>query len=526
MKNTLTIVIALLLAFCGSVCGQPAGTLDLTFNTTGKVVYDKDLTDVYWDVKVQTDGKIVAVGSSMGSSYMPYIEVSRLLTDGSFDPGFGTNGHFNMNPKSESGAYKCLIRDNGKILVCGYSTDYTQYGMLIFQLNENGVLDSTFGDHGVVYQVIGSGENIAYAMTLQKDGKILVAGYTQNIDFKNVPVIIRFSETGILDATFGIGGIAEVPVTESDNDFSAVSIQSDGKILAAGHISNGMSWYSLLIARFDSTGSLDAGYGTGGIVNLNLNNVDDEFYDLQLTGNDDAVLTGFTVSQADLFYHLLVMKFDNAGQPVTGFGDNGKVIFGDVPYTFGDAMAIQPNGKILVSGCTGDLMPANNDWALWRFNQDGSADNSFGTNGLVTTDFFGNADEALGIALYADKIILAGKTRNADNMLDFAVARYTNDVDVAVGQIPGLQKFSVSPNPVKHGETVNLVYELKQDESISIGLISNTGISVMEISLGKQVAGNHSEQILLPSDLAAGVYYFRVTGSTSTTGSAKMVVTD
>jgi uncharacterized delta-60 repeat protein len=526
MKTNLITGIAILLTCFGSASAQSPGTLDSTFNGTGKVVYDREMTDVYWDVKVQPDGKSVAIGSSMDASYIPVVVVSRLLTDGSFDPSFGTNGQFTFSYKTETGAYKCLIRDNGKILVCGYSTDYTLWGMLIFQLNENGTLDTSFADHGAVYQVIGQGENIAYAMAIQQDGKILLAGYSQDSNYRNTPVVLRYTETGIPDSTFGTNGMAKIPVTETDNDFSAISLQPDGKILAAGHISNGLSWYSLLIARFDAYGNLDGSYGTGGIVNLNLNNVDDEFYDMQLTGNKDLVLTGFTVSQADIYYHLLVMKFDSTGQPFTSFGDNGKVIFGDVPYTFGDAMVIQPNGKILVAGCTGDQMPANNDWALWRFNPDGSPDTGFGTNGLVTTDFFGNADEALGIALWADKIILAGKTRNAGNSLDFAVARYVNDVNVSVKEIPGLQNFSVSPNPVRHNGTLGLDYELKQSENITLEVLSATGNSILKLSLGQQAAGKHFYQFHLPPDIPAGILFFRIGGVQVTKKTVKVVVID
>jgi hypothetical protein len=130
-------------------------------------------------------------------------------------------------------------------------------------------------------------------------------------------------------------------VTGIDKDFLAIDLESDGKIIAAGHISNGLSWFSLLVARFDEDGILDPGYGTGGVVNMNLNNVDDEFYDLQITDTDESLLTGFTVSQSDFFFHLLLMKFDITGNPVTSFGDNGVVTYGDVPYTFGDAMSFR-----------------------------------------------------------------------------------------------------------------------------------------------------------------------------------------
>jgi len=273
MKNTLIIIIAVLTTFCGQVSGQPAGTLDLTFNGTGKVVYNKDNMDLYTDVKVQTDGKIVAVGTSYTPTWSAVIEVTRYLADGSFDPAFGAGGHFNFSGGIETGAYKCIIKDDGKILIGGYTTDYATYSMLLLQLNEDGTPDISFGTNGVVLENIGPGENIINALAVQDDGKILAAGYSQNTEYKNVPVILRFSASGVRDNAFGTDGLASIPITEIDNDFSAIRIQSDGKIVAAGHISNGMSWFSLLVARFNTDGLLDTGYGTDGIINLNLGNV-------------------------------------------------------------------------------------------------------------------------------------------------------------------------------------------------------------------------------------------------------------
>jgi len=526
MKSILIIILSVFIILTGSVSGQPAGTLDLTFNGTGKVVYDKDQMDLYQDVRVQPDGKIIAAGTSYTPSYSSVIEVTRYMPDGSFDNSFGSGGHYNYSTGVETGANKCLIREDGKILVCGYTTDYATYSMVLIQLDENGVPDPSFGNGGIVIQGVGTGEQNAFAMTLQDDGKILIAGYAVNNDFRNAPVVLRFSDTGVLDTSFGTNGVVTIPVTETDNDFSAVCVQSDGKILAAGHISNGLSWFSLLIARFDQYGVLDNTYGTDGIVNMNLNNVDDEFFDMQLTDGDESILTGFTVTQADIYYHMLLMKFDINGQPVTGFGNNGAVVSGSVPYSFGDALALQADGKILICGSTGDLAPNNNDWALWRFNSDGSQDNDFGTGGLVTTDFFGNAEEALGIALYEDKIILAGKTRNADNRLDFAVARYINDFNVAVPEASNPMNLSVSPNLVKRGGTVNLVYELKQPESISFEMLSITGNLVITMPIGIQTTGNHTFQFSLPSSVSAGVYFLLIKDSQNMNKTQKLVVSE
>jgi uncharacterized delta-60 repeat protein len=446
MKIKFTIFIVALISLCSNVFCQAPGTIDLTFGTGGKVVYDRDQTDLYNDVQVQPDGKSVAVGTSMTPTYTAVIEVTRYLPDGTFDASFGTNGHFNYtyNGNPETMAYRCVIKTNGKILIAGHTTNYTTWGILLIQLNSDGTFDPAFGTNGVVYQTLSPGDNAAFGLTLQTDNKILVSGYKMDANSSGIPYVARFSSAGVLDASFGSGGIAEIPVVAGDNDFSAVCVQADGKILAAGHYNSGPSWFTLLIARFTTNGILDPTYGSAGIVNMNLDNVDDEFFDMKMSGTD-CILAGFTVSQSDLKYHLLVMKFDQNGQPVNSFGNAGKVIWGTVDYTFGDALQIQSDGKIVIAGCTGGMMPANNDWALWRFNTDGSLDNTFGTSGITTTEFFGGADEALGVALWQDKIIVAGKVRNATDYLDFALARYWNSFTSA---------FTASTNTLCNGGSV------------------------------------------------------------------------
>jgi len=529
MKSIQPILISLLIAVCGTIAAQnAAGLPDLTFNTTGKVVYDKDKFDLYQDVQIQPDGKIVAVGMSMSLTYQPLIEVTRYLANGDFDPSFGSAGHFNYSGNTETGAYKCIIKDDGKILIGGYSTNYVNWGMLLLQLDENGILDPSFGNFGVVYLDLGPGEDMISAMKVEEDGKILVAGYSQDYEYKNTPVIARLGETGILDTSFGFNGMATIPVTETDNEFSAICVQSDGKIVAAGHISNGSSWFSLLLARFDPDGNLDPNYGTGGIVNLNLNNVDDEFFDMKLSENDEAILAGFTVTQSDLYYHLLVMKFDNSGLVVSSFGNFGKVIVGEVPYTHGDAMMIQTDGRIIVAGCTGQLQPGNNDWALWRFNTNGSPDETFGTMGQTTTDFFGNADEALGLALYEDKIIVAGKTRNATDYLDFAIAKYSNDNEYHLS-IPGVnavKSVSITPNLVKRNGIFNLEGEWQQSDVVSVELLCINGKSIaLDPSLHMK-GGKQSIQFRLPSSVCSGVYIFKLKGLVLPAKSLKLVVVD
>jgi uncharacterized delta-60 repeat protein len=240
--------------------------------------------------------------------------------------------------------------------------------------------------------------------------------------------------------------------------------------------------------------------------------VDDEFFDMTVTSQDDAILTGFSVTQGDYYYHMLLMKFDASGHPVNTFGNNGSVISGDLAYTVGDALVLETDGRILVTGCTGSFQPDNNDWALWRFNGDGSPDTTFGTNGLTTTDFFGNPDESLGIALYQDKIILAGKTRNEAILNDFAVARYTNDVGVSVPYRKETGEIVVSPNPARPGQTVTLSSGTTAGKNtMRVDLFNSIGINVSACTKTINEPGRQAIRIDLPAGLSPGLYSLRIT---------------
>ena len=528
MEKSFTFLIILLVAYFGKVNAQAPGSLDNTFNGTGTLVIDNGNMDLFTDVEVQTDGKIVAVGMSYDASWNAVAVVYRFNPDGWPDISFGLGGNYMFSLDNEANIYACHIKDDGSILLVGSTTDYSAYRILMIQLNSMGFPDENFGEAGVVVQQIGpemnAFEDHGLGITLQDDGKILVSGKSYNTDYRFVPVVVRFNANGSLDTSFGVNGVAGIPVTEVDNEFTTVRVQSDGKIVASGHISNGLSWFSLLIARFDENGTLDPAFGTNGVVNMNLNNVDDEFFGMELTPDDEIVLCGFTTLQSDYTFHTLVMKFDATGQAVTRFGDNGAVVLGTEPMNVGDAITLQDDNKILVTGTSGEMTPMNNDWALWRLNPDGSLDNTFGTEGRVTTEFFGNADEALGIALFENKIVVAGKARNTNNNHDLAIARYNNDTYVGVEENLSFSDFMVSPNPVNTGGTVSITYNLQQSGNVVIELVDVTGKTVSVLSSGFALSGQNNSQFNLPTTISNGIYFVRISSEQASFKTQKILV--
>jgi uncharacterized delta-60 repeat protein len=220
---------------------------------------------------------------------------------------------------------------------------------------------------------LGKSNDIAEAVAIQADGKLVVVGTTyKNNDFSTEDfVVTRYNTDGTLDITFGskgrvrtdFPGLAAVP--------SSVVIQPDGKIVVAG---GAFPLFTFLgnfeVVRYNPNGSLDTSFGDGGIV---------------------------------------------------------TTIFPQGSYAFD--LALQSDGKIIAAGTVFvDFNPgdsSNTDFALARYNPDGTLDTSFGSGGTVTSDFVGAEDDAFSILVQPDgKIIAVGSANSPVDYYNFAAARY------------------------------------------------------------------------------------------------------
>ncbi|MCO5267235.1 MAG: T9SS type A sorting domain-containing protein, partial [Lentimicrobium sp.] len=353
----------------------------------------------------------------------------------------------------EAHAMAVCIKDDGKILVAGgVLNESFQFDFLMIQLNPDGSFDPDFGINGIAIVNINQFGTLAQDVVIDDNGKILLAGIVGNSDFMKTPAVVRINEDGSLDQTFGDNGVAQLPVISSDNEFTSIRIQPDGKILASGHISlESEPWvyyFAALVARFNPDGSLDNTFGTDGIVVHDENGLDDEFFGMDINPDGEIICGGFTNVLWESF-DMFLMKFDTNGNPVADFGDNGVVTLHKEPYNVINDLLVQPDSKILVCGSIGDFAPGDNDFALVRFLENGDLDNTFGGSGYVLTDFFGEQDEANSLLLAGnDKIYVGGKSLNSNGTSrDFTIACYVNDISTEVSSPVGSQMVSVYPNP-------------------------------------------------------------------------------
>ena len=271
-------------------------------------------------------------------------------------------------------------------------------------------LDPTFGGTGIVISPYTAEHDYPYSMAVQADGKILVAGLAWDPAFSLVSsYIVRHLPTGGLDPSFGVDGKLILPYVEGTGEYRyRVVVQPDGKILACGGKENGTSSNTEFAAfRYNSDGTLDDTFGTGGKVVVPITGAYDEAYDLALQPDGKIVLFGYSfVSGNGLDFS--VARLNANGSIDDTFDTDGRVIVGvstrsDIP----GKVLVQPDGKLVLVGTA--TVGGAQDNALVRLNANGSLDPTFGDNGIVINSIAAGDDVGLDAVLQDDgKIITSG----------------------------------------------------------------------------------------------------------------------
>ena len=226
--------------------------------------------------------------------------------------------------------------------------------------------------------------------------------------------LARYNPDGSLDTTFDGDGLATLDIAGRDDYGRAVALQPDGKVVVAGYTYNGTN-YDFALARFNPNGSLDPSFHTTGYTVIDLGGIE-YFYTLAIQPDGKILAAGskYIIGYDDS----AVVRFNPDGSLDTGFGSNGMVL-GYISSAY--AIALQPYGKIVVAGYAYNI---SMDFGLLRLNPDGSLDTSFSGDGLLDNDFLGGADYGYAVALQPDgRILVAGYASNESDP-DFAIVRY------------------------------------------------------------------------------------------------------
>jgi uncharacterized delta-60 repeat protein len=319
----------------------------------------------------------------------------------------------------EDVAESIVVQPDGKLLLVGYSSDNAAYDYALARFNPDGYLDDTLGGVARFAFDVGSNLDFAHDAKLQSDGKIIIAGSSWN-GYKSVFTLVRFLSNGSLDTTFGTNGIVTTLWDVNGNDsINAVAIQADDKIVAVGTVNN-----KIAIVRYNADGSLDSSFGGSGINEATIYTEINAGTSVVIQPDGKIVVAGYTAN-ASLDHDFFVMRITTTGTADTSFNQSGVVttdIGGDMYSYILDAV-IQSDGKILVAGYS------NKDFALARYNIDGSLDAGFNGAGTVKTPIGTADDVAYSVAIQNDGKIVAGGYSWGGVSLgnDFALVRYNSD---------------------------------------------------------------------------------------------------
>lgn len=419
-----------------------SGKLDQTFGSQGIVESSHSTPlqsilprrDYAADILEQEDGKILVLGMSVSIEQTALVEQDIVLMrhnkDGSLDRGFGDLGIVttNINVGRIDATKKFALQPDGKIVVSGYTTNAEELReFLLLRYNSNGFLDENFGENGVVTTTITDGYNHSFTThTIQSDGKILAAGYMSPVDGVTFPAILRYNPDGSLDTGFGTNGaVFHEGLSTNFSAYETISILPNGKILASGY-SRG-----ILIARYNSDGSLDTGFGIGGMLSFLLSSGVGPGIEgsvgLETLPDDGFVITARTEASPNN-KAIALMKFQADGSFDTSFGSNGSIVTDVSPQT--DDLPLrsfrQPDGKILVVGYSGKFVfNGSTNILLLRYNPDGSLDNTFAENGINTLSPSGGLDAGNGISLQKDgRILISGYSNPGEDVYQWFIARF------------------------------------------------------------------------------------------------------
>ncbi len=402
--------------------GAAAGDLDTTFSGNGKVLTDfaanaNDFSGAA-GVVIQADGKIVTAGR-VGLDGGRFALI-RYDTDGTLDTTFGGDGKVATNFTSEDDfATSIALQADGKIVVAGGVGGVSRFGLARY--NTDGTLDTTFGGDGkVITRFLNAIPKLRFAVpnavAIQGDGKIVAAG---TVDFDQF-ALVRYDTDGSLDDAFGGDGRVTTNFSIVSDWASAVIVQTDGKIVAAGTAGSTEFSGTFALARYNADGTLDDTFGGDGKVRTDFNDEQDVAFALAQQTDGKIVAAGGGDASGG---RAALARYDTNGSLDSTFSGDGKV---RTDFTAGiDAargVVIQADGKIVTAGTGGYRR-----FALARYGTDGSLDATFGVGGKVLTDFTRQSgltvELATGVALQADgKIVAAGLA--GVNSGRFALARY------------------------------------------------------------------------------------------------------
>jgi uncharacterized delta-60 repeat protein len=401
-----------------------ANTAPRFATSTGRVTTDFFGDDDYGNsVTVQSEGKILVAGNVLAGTNLDF-GVVRYNANGSLDTSFDVDGKLTTDFFGDDDyGSSVTVQSDGKILVAGSVNDGFNDDFGLVRYDANGRLDPSFDVDGKLTTDFFGDDDYGKSVTVQWDGKILVAG-SVNDGFNDDFGLVRYDANGKLDSSFGVDGKLTTDFFGDDDYGKSVTVQSDGKILVAGSVNDGFN-DGFGLVRYDANGKLDSSFGVDG--KLTTDSFEDDVGNSVTVQSDGKILVAGSVYAEELDVNISsvfgLVRYDANGTLDPSFGVDGKLTTGFFGgYDSGNSVTVQSDGKILVAGSVYNGI--NYDFGLARYDANGTLDPSFDVDGKLTTDFFGGYDSGNSVTVQSDgRILVAGSVYNGINY-DFGLVRY------------------------------------------------------------------------------------------------------
>ena len=392
-----------------SSAAASAGSADQSFGSGGVAQTHVSQLDVGLDVLVQPDGKAVTVGFAESDGIL-----LRHRVDGTLDPGFGAGGVVRTSPPAFLQAG--VLQPDGKMVVVGSNGALDD--LVVFRYLATGAPDPGFGGGGFVQTDLG-GVDQAYAVALQPDGRIVVAGRTND-----ALAVVRYRADGTLDPAFGTGGRTTTTFGPgSASEASSVGILSNGRIVVGGRTGPvATDDVSMLLARYTSGGALDTTFGSGGRVSQASSRM--AVVDALVVQPGDRVVVAGTAGD-DVAQVPRLARYLADGSLDTTFGNGGSTSAPRGDSSTADDLAVDPSGRLLTVGSTSYASAGSEPGpfsfvTVSRFSANGVIESAFGCAGSTQVELAAEVGgRGTGIAVAPDGRIVLGGIASTDATTDF-----------------------------------------------------------------------------------------------------------
>jgi uncharacterized delta-60 repeat protein len=347
---------------------------------------------------------------------------SRRLLSGAPDPAFGDGGRYVVDLGHAYDSANALAIQADGRIIAAGNGDSAD----VIRLTPDGRRDPSF----VYPAALDASKFEFWDVAIQTDGKVLVGGWKElgEPDFFNQPVVIRFNSDGSLDPTFGTGGVA-APFGKTDGQVTCLDVRPDGRILFGGNWAPSGYHWSQFVGRLNPNGTVDTAFGTGGKTVVNFGGSYDEAIALLVLPDGRLLLGGWGYYGDDANWTLL--RLTATGQRDTTFDGDGLKKLSN-PSDRGEElydMALMPDGRIVGVGSS-ERIGIDGDTLIALIDSNGVYQTDFGVGGRVVVNLGGDLEQLEGVVVDAAGTIYAGgavrmKPTWSDYDWDYAVLSYT-----------------------------------------------------------------------------------------------------